>query len=123
MTLFATPTALYVPPGDGAVSFGSDKPQVLRVEPENLGFVSINIPGPQGPPGASAANSWINYAANYDPASPPVFLETIAEGDVYQYTYANGTLYRVVGSTTDAFYQTFVSPNVSDLVTARATTI
>lgn len=87
--------------------------------------VTANIAGPQGPPGPSGgdAASWIGYVANYDPTNPPTFVEAIPAGDVYEYTYANGTLYRLVGASNDAFYTTFVSPNISGLVVGRAATI
>ena len=64
-----------------------------------------------------SAYTWIEYAANF--LTPPVFLETISGGDVYEYTYSSGTLYRLVGEAEDSFYSTFNTPNLSGLVISR----
>jgi len=61
--------------------------------------------------------TWIDYAAGF--TSPPTFLETVASGDVYEYPYGAVTLYRLVGTTEDSFYQEFSSPNLSNLVITR----
>jgi hypothetical protein len=47
-----------------------------------------------------------------------ILLETIADGDVYQYTYTNGTLYRLVpsGAAVDSFYKRFDNSVLSGLV-------
>ena len=59
---------------------------------------------------------WIDYASGY--SSEPTLLETIADGDVYQYTYTNGTLYRLVpsGAAVDSFYKRFENSVLSGLV-------
>jgi hypothetical protein len=59
---------------------------------------------------------WIDYASGY--SSEPTLLQTIADGDVYEYTYTNGTLYRLVpsGAAVDAFYRRFESGVLSGLV-------
>lgn len=62
--------------------------------------------------------TWINYAVGFD--SLPTFLETVAAGDVWQYTYSFGTLYRVIGPTDDEFYQNYTSPNPSNLVARKS---
>lgn len=61
--------------------------------------------------------TWIDYAAGF--TSPPTFLETVASGDVYEYPYGAVTLYRLVGTTEDSFYQEFSSPDLSNLVITR----
>lgn len=65
--------------------------------------------------------TWIDYATGY--STEPTLLETIAEGDVYEYTYGTKTLYRLVATTEDSFYETFVTPNLSDLVISKGITI
>jgi hypothetical protein len=67
--------------------------------------------------GGDSSYTWVEYAANF--LTPPVFVETIIEGDVYEYTYSSGTLYRLVGATEDSFYSTFITPNLSGLVISR----
>lgn len=65
--------------------------------------------------------TWIDYAAGF--SSAPTFVETVAAGDVYQYTYGSTTLYRLVGTTEDSFYQNFSSPTLSNLVVSRGLSI
>jgi hypothetical protein len=64
--------------------------------------------------------TWIDYVANY--SGTPTLLQAIAEGDVYRYEYADGTLYRVIGSDpyTDTFYSVFSNGEVSGEVVSRA---
>lgn len=59
---------------------------------------------------------WIDYASGY--SAEPTLLQTIADGDVYEYTYTNGTLYRLVpsGAAVDSFYRRFESGVLSGLV-------
>ena len=63
--------------------------------------------------------TWIDYATGF--SSVPVLLTTIADGDVYEYTYENGTLYRLVpsGSAVDSFYTTFSGGVLSGLVAEK----
>lgn len=63
--------------------------------------------------------SWIDYATGF--SATPTLLQTIADGDVYEYTYTNGTLYRLVpsGSEIDSFYSTFSGGVLSDLVASK----
>lgn len=65
--------------------------------------------------------TWIDYAAGF--SSEPTFVETVASGDVYEYTYGSTTLYRLVGTTEDSFYQNFSSPTLSNLVVSRGLSI
>jgi hypothetical protein len=70
-----------------------------------------------GSGGNENAYTWVEYAANF--LTPPVFVEAVSEGDVYEYTYSSGTLYRLVGGAEDSFYTTFNTPNLSGLVISR----
>lgn len=52
--------------------------------------------------------TWIDYATSF--SVDPVLLETIAEGEVYEYNYQSGkTYYRLVGNPIDAFYTSYDS--------------
>ena len=62
--------------------------------------------------------TWINYAVGF--SALPTFLETVAAGDVWEYTYSFGTLYRVIGPTDDEFYQNYTSPTPSNLVAKKS---
>jgi len=63
--------------------------------------------------------TWIDYVNGY--TTTPTLLQTIADGDVYEYTYTNTTLYRLVptGSAIDSFYRTFSSGVLSGLVVEK----
>jgi len=63
--------------------------------------------------------TWIDYVNGY--TTTPTLLSTIADGDVYQYTYTNTTLYRLVpsGSAIDSFYRTFSGGVLSGLVVEK----
>jgi hypothetical protein len=65
--------------------------------------------------------TWIDYATGYSTA--PTLLQTIPSGDVYEYTYGTKTLYRLVGTSEDSFYETFGNPSLSDLVISKGITI
>ena len=65
--------------------------------------------------------TWIDYASGF--STPPVFLETTAQGDIYQYQYESSTLYRLITPTDDSFYNDYSSPNVSNLVISRGLNI
>ena len=67
--------------------------------------------------------SWTDYATGF--SATPTLLQTIADGDVYQYTYRNGTLYRLVpsGSAVDSFYRNFSSGVLSGLVAEKQISI
>jgi len=62
---------------------------------------------------------WLDYATGF--STTPTLLQTIANGDVYEYTYSNGTRYRLVpsGSEDDAFYSTFSGGVLSGLVATK----
>jgi hypothetical protein len=87
-----------------------------------------------GAPGANGRNVvdaggvdsllWGDYALNF--ASDPVQVGTVAEGDVYQYDYDNGTAYRLVptdGMSQDGFYSTFSGGVLSGLIVERGMSI
>lgn len=63
--------------------------------------------------------TWIDYVNGY--TTTPTLLSTIADGDVYQYTYSNATLYRLVpsGAAIDSFYRTFSGGVLSGLVVEK----
>ena len=65
--------------------------------------------------------TWIDYATGF--TTDPVLLETIAEGDVYSYTYGSSTLYRIIGVSSDNFYQNYSSGSFSGLVAEKSITI
>lgn len=66
---------------------------------------------------------WLDYATGF--SATPTLLQTIADGDVYEYTYSNGTLYRLVpsGSEQDSFYSAFSGGVLSGLVASKGVTI
>lgn len=70
---------------------------------------------------ADQTYTWIDYATGY--STEPTLLETIPEGDVYEYTYGTKTLYRLVGTSEDSFYETFGNPSLSNLVISKGITI
>jgi hypothetical protein len=63
-----------------------------------------------------APNTYVSSAFD-----APTLLTTIAEGDVYEYTYVDGTAYRLVpsGAAEDAFYNTFSGGVLSDKIVGR----
>jgi hypothetical protein len=86
----------------------------------NTVFNSITTGGGSSGP-VQDTYTWIDYAAGF--SSDPTFVETIASGDVYQYTYGATTLYRLVGTSEDSFYSSFSTPNLSGLVVSRGLTL
>ena len=70
-----------------------------------------------------AVLTWIDYASGF--SVEPVLNTTIADGDVYTYTYQNGTLYRLVpsGSAVDSFYTNFDGTTLSGLVASKTVSI
>ena len=71
----------------------------------------------------TAVLTWTDYATGF--SADPVLTTTIADGDVYTYTYQNGTLYRLVpsGSAVDSFYTTFDGTTLSGLVASKTVSI
>jgi hypothetical protein len=67
--------------------------------------------------------TWTDYATGF--SEEPVLTATIAEGDVYTYTYQNSTLYRLVpsGLSVDSFYTTFDGTTLSGLVVSKTVNI
>jgi len=70
-----------------------------------------------------SVTTWIDYTTGF--SSIPTLTQTIETGDVYTYTYTNGTLYRLVpsGSEQDAFYSVFSGGVLSGLVASKGITI
>lgn len=65
-----------------------------------------------------AQKTWIDYAIGF--SEEPVLLGIYNSEEVYEYTYADQVLYRVVGNPTDAFYQSFANGEASGLVAQKA---
>lgn len=96
------------------------------LNPESPNYnITLSRVGAQGATGASGVSglSWIDYVTGY--AADPTLTQTIASGDVYTYTYSNGTLYRLVpsGAASDSFYTTFTDGTLSDLVSSKEVNI
>jgi hypothetical protein len=99
------------------------------LNPESPNYnITLSRVGAQGATGATGASgvsglSWIDYVTGY--AADPTLTQTIASGDVYTYTYSNGTLYRLVpsGAASDSFYTTFTDGTLSDLVSSKEVNI
>lgn len=94
----------------GVVSFLSD---------DGLEFSTGDLRGTN----ASLSNEWIYLVTGY--ASEPTFTQTISDGDVYTYTFKNGTLFRLVpsGSAVDSFYSGFSNGILTDLVASKGVSI
>lgn len=87
--------------------------------PQTDVILTAPAPGPQ----VTSELTWIDYVSQW--ASQPMQLATIAAGDVWQYTYTDGVLYRLINTATnvDAFYSNFDGSAVTGLVVARAMSI
>tara|TARA_R110002124_G_scaffold283669_1_gene459932 strand:+ start:872 stop:1510 length:639 start_codon:yes stop_codon:yes gene_type:complete len=72
---------------------------------------------------ARQETKWVEYAAGF--SATPTLTQTISTGQVYTYTYSNGTLYRLVpsGSEPDAFYKKFIDGVLSGLVAKKQISI
>lgn len=94
----------------GVVSFLSD---------DGLAFSTGDLRGTN----ASLSNEWIYLVTGY--SSEPTFTQTISDGDVYTYTFKNGTLFRLVpsGSAVDSFYSGFSSGILTGLVASKGVSI
>lgn len=106
----------------------SDGMVAFEISPDQYGewirFTQTNnYYGGGGGAAAEAALTWIDYATGF--SAIPTLTQTIADGDVYTYTYSNGTLYRLVpsGSEQDAFYSSFSGGVLSGLVASKGVTI
>ncbi len=77
--------------------------------------------GPRGEDGDAATPTWNYYALTW--TEPPVFVETISGGDVYEYDLDGTIRYRFVpspyDSELDAFYSSFSTPTLSGLIVSR----
>lgn len=68
--------------------------------------------------GAVAEKTWIDYAVGF--TVEPTLLGVFNSDEVYEYTYSDQTLYRVISASTDTFYRTFSDGEASNLVVQRA---
>jgi len=68
--------------------------------------------------GGGSAKTWIDYAVGF--ISDPTLLGVYDSNEVYEYTYTDQTLYRVIATNSDTFYRSFVDGQASDVVVARA---
>lgn len=123
VTLASLQVSVVAPPGENVQAVGIENTQFLLTDNTSIQVVGLNITGiPTLDPDTPARN-WIDYVANWRADTIPVKISTIAAGDVYQYTFADGSLlYRLVGSDpyTDGFYQNWDGSAVSGLVLNRA---
>ena len=79
--------------------------------------------------GSGGGVTWIGLVTG--PKITPTFLETIGDGDVWEYTYTTAlgggdtVYYRLIpsGAVVDSFYTTFVASVLSGLVVAKATEV
>lgn len=102
----------------------SDGSEVDAGSLENLSSIGQEIYASVSAGGITSADqtyTWIDYASGF--TSNPTFVETIASGDVYSYVYGSTTLYRLVGTSEDSFYESFSSPTLSGLVISRGLSI
>lgn len=67
--------------------------------------------------GVVTKRGWIEFATGF--SSPPTLTATIADGDVYEYTYGTKVLYRLVGSTQDTFYENFANNTLTGVVAGK----
>jgi hypothetical protein len=67
--------------------------------------------------------TWTDYATNF--TGEPTLLASVAQGDVYEYNYVDGKLYRVVADSpyTDTFYAAFDGSVASGLIVTRGLSI
>lgn len=65
-----------------------------------------------------AQKTWIDYAIGF--SEEPVLLGVYDSEEVYEYTYSDETLYRVIGDPVDAFYSSFNDGQASGLVAQKA---
>jgi len=110
-------------PGGGGGAGGGGVPEAPndgeKYARQNLNWTALTG-GVEGGDGLK----WIDYTTGFKPATLPTLIETIPEGDVYEYTYSNGILYRLVAvDGRDLFYSSFSSPTLSGLVSEKETTI
>lgn len=83
----------------------------------------IGLQGIQGISGSGSGggtNTWLDYVLNW--SSDPVFISTIAQGDVYQYTYNGSTAYRLIPTdniSIDSFYSSFTNSILGTLLAQR----
>ena len=108
-------------PGDLWWDSTSGQLKIYYEDADSSQWVDASVSVPTQSP--SSSFTWIDYATGF--SATPTLTQTIADGDVYTYTYSNGTLYRLVpsGSEQDAFYTTFSGGVLSGLVASKGVTI
>ena len=116
---------------DQAIFFGPNQPtdpKYLLWVDTDTNYLYYNVNGTWieiTSAAASAGLQWIDYVSNWS-APAPNQVGSTAQGDVYLYTYTNGTAYRLVptdGVSTDGFYTTFNAGVLSGLIINRGQTI
>jgi len=85
----------------------------------------VGAQGVKGEPGSSLTTTWTRLVTDW--VSQPTLVGSTTEGRVFQYTYSNTTLYRLVPNTSslelDSFYTNFDNINLTGLVISRGMTI
>lgn len=100
-----------------------DERIAFEIEPgvwgEWVAFTNITQYNTGAPDNRKQKLNWSDYAIGY--SAEPTLLQTIADGDVYEYTYTNGSLYRLVpsGSAIDSFYKRFENGVLTGLVVQK----
>lgn len=92
---------------------------LTRAYPEN-GEVLTQISGTNATLNGNKMATWVNFLTEW--STPPVFITSITEGDVWLYTYGEQTSYRLVptdGVSSDSFYSDFTDPILSNLLVRR----
>jgi len=86
----------------------------------NLTQVITNLSGRGGGGGVSgpAAKTWIDYVAGY--AAEPTLITTLPSGEVWQYDYTSTTLYRLIGTSEDTFYSSFIDNRVFGVIAQKS---
>jgi hypothetical protein len=70
--------------------------------------------------GGNGQPTWTDYTTNWE--SEPIWVASIPQGEVYQYTFSDRVAYRLVPATSnvvDSFYQSFTNSTLSVLLAAR----
>jgi len=74
---------------------------------------------------SSGTSGWVTLKDSWTVA--PELIDTIAEGDVYQYAFGSTIYFRLVpspyDSTLDQFFSTYAAPNLAGLIATRGTPI
>jgi hypothetical protein len=113
--------ALPLPPAQYSKAASAQFNNALRIYFNNLDGLLKELVVDSNITVVPGAATWIDYVTSY--AVTPTFLETIGDGDVYEYIYTSSTAYRLVpsGAAEDAFYSTFIASVLSDKLVGRVT--